>query len=121
MPKTKFQSIVFTAIMVFFMVYCMTVYTISMKFGGLTYKVFALAIQEMWVSHCLQHSSIMDLQQTGFHSGYNLPASAFRYHFSGFLFTGWTGKYCSVWEEWRKFFRLCVFIFLVAGWIERVL
>lgn len=51
MPKTKFQSIVFTAIMVFCMVFCMTVYIISMKFGGLSYKVFALAIQEMWVEY----------------------------------------------------------------------
>ena len=51
MPQTKFQSIVFTAIMVFCMVFCMTVYIISMKFGGLSYKVFALAIQEMWVEY----------------------------------------------------------------------
>lgn len=51
MPKTKFQSIIFTAIMVFFMVYCMTVYTIAMKFGELDYNVFALAIQEMWVEY----------------------------------------------------------------------
>lgn len=48
MPKTKFQSVVFTAIMVFFMVYCMTVYTISLKLGGLSYVAFYLAIQEMW-------------------------------------------------------------------------
>ena len=58
MPKTRFQSIVFTAIMVFFMVYCMTVYTISMKFGGLTYKVFALAIQEMWVEYVVVYLMI---------------------------------------------------------------
>ena len=51
MPKTKFQSIIFTALMVFAMVYCMTVYTIAMKSGGLTYQVFALAIQEMWVEY----------------------------------------------------------------------
>lgn len=51
MPKTKFQSIIFTAIMVFFMVYCMTVYTITMKFGELDYNVFTLAIQEMWVEY----------------------------------------------------------------------
>lgn len=51
MPKTKVQSIVFTAIMVFCMVFCMTVYTISMKFGGLSYSVFAVAIQEMWVEY----------------------------------------------------------------------
>lgn len=51
MPKTKFQSVVFTAIMVFCMVYCMTVYTISMKLGGLSYSVFALALREMWVEY----------------------------------------------------------------------
>ena len=51
MPKTKFQSIIFTALMVFCMVYCMTVYTISLKFGGLSYQVFALAIQEMWLEY----------------------------------------------------------------------
>lgn len=48
MPKTKVQSVVFTTIMVFCMVFCMTVYIISMKFGALSYKVFALAMQEMW-------------------------------------------------------------------------
>lgn len=51
MPKTKIQSIVFTAMMVFCMVYCMTVYTIAMKMGGLSYQVFALAIREMWVEY----------------------------------------------------------------------
>lgn len=51
MPKTKFQSVVFTAIMVFCMVYCMTVYTIALKFGGLSYQVFGLAIREMWVEY----------------------------------------------------------------------
>ena len=51
MPKTKFQSIVFTAIMVFCMVFCMTVYTIALKFGGLSYQVFGLAICEMWVEY----------------------------------------------------------------------
>ena len=51
MPKTKFQGIVFTAMMVFCMVYCMTVYTIAMKFGGLSYQVFSLAIKEMWVEY----------------------------------------------------------------------
>lgn len=53
MPKTKFQSVVFTAIMVFCMVYCMTCYTISMKMGGLSYKVFALSIREMWIEYCI--------------------------------------------------------------------
>lgn len=51
MPKTKFQSIVFTAIMVFCMVYCMTCYTIARKLGELSYNVFALAIKEMWIEY----------------------------------------------------------------------
>ena len=51
MPKTKFQSAVFTAIMVFCMVFCMTCYTISMNMGGLSYLVFGLAIKEMWVEY----------------------------------------------------------------------
>ena len=53
MPKTKFQSIVFTAITVLFMVFCMTAYTIAMKFGGLSYTVFSLAIREMWVEYVI--------------------------------------------------------------------
>lgn len=51
MPKTKFQSVMFTALMVFCMVYCMTVYTISLKFGALTYPVFSLALKEMWLEY----------------------------------------------------------------------
>lgn len=53
MPKTKFQSIIFTALMVFFMVYCMTVYTISLKAGSLSYQVFSLAIKEMWLEYII--------------------------------------------------------------------
>ncbi len=49
MPKTKFQSLIFTAVTVFCMVYCMTVYTIASNAGELTYSVFAAAIKEMWV------------------------------------------------------------------------
>lgn len=51
MPKTKFQSVVFTLLMVFCMVFCMTVYTIARKLGGLSYSVFALAIREMWTEY----------------------------------------------------------------------
>ncbi len=53
MPKTRFQSLVFTAIMVFFMVFCMTCYTISMKMGGLTYSVFLYALKEMWLEYVI--------------------------------------------------------------------
>lgn len=51
MPKTKFQSIIFTAIMVFCMVFCMTCYTIAMNLGGFSYQVFLHAIREMWVEY----------------------------------------------------------------------
>ena len=50
MPKTKFQSVVFTAIMVFCMVFCMTTYSIARNMG-LSYQVFSLAIREMWVEY----------------------------------------------------------------------
>ncbi|MGN1403248.1 MAG: DUF2798 domain-containing protein [Ruminococcus sp.] len=53
MPKTKFQSLIFTILMVFVMVFCMTVYTIARKNGELTYAVFLTAIQEMWVEYVL--------------------------------------------------------------------
>ncbi len=51
MPKTKLQSFIFTLLMVFCMVYCMTVYTIALKFGGLQYEVLALALKEMWLEY----------------------------------------------------------------------
>lgn len=53
MPETKFQSIVFTMMMVFCMVYCMTVYTISLNTGSLTYSVFGSAIREMWTEYAV--------------------------------------------------------------------
>lgn len=43
MPKTKFQSLIFTVIMVFLMVLCMTVYTLSLSGGGLDYNTFLTA------------------------------------------------------------------------------
>lgn len=51
MPKTKFQSVIFTALMAFCMVYCMTVYTIALNYGSLSYQVFAMAIKEMWLEY----------------------------------------------------------------------
>ena len=53
MPKTKFQSFIFTLMMVFCMVFCMTAYTIALKMGGLSYTVFALAIKEMWLEYVI--------------------------------------------------------------------
>ncbi len=53
MPKTKFQSLIFTLMMVFCMVFCMTAYTIALKMGGLSYTVFAIAIKEMWLEYAI--------------------------------------------------------------------
>lgn len=51
MPKTRFQSIIFTLMMVFFMVFSMTVYTVSIGMGGLSNYVFLVAIKEMWIEY----------------------------------------------------------------------
>lgn len=51
MPKTKFQSVIFTALMVFCMVYCMTVYTIALNYGALSYQIFLIALKEMWLEY----------------------------------------------------------------------
>ena len=51
MPKTKFQSVIFTALMAFCMVYCMTVYTIALNYGALSYQVFSMAMKEMWLEY----------------------------------------------------------------------
>lgn len=53
MPKTKFQSTIFTLMMVFFMVYFMTVYTKTLGEGGLSYGVFAAALKEMWIEYLI--------------------------------------------------------------------
>lgn len=47
MPKTKFQDLVFTVIMVVVMVYCMTLYNMVIEFG-LRYPTFLHAIRDMW-------------------------------------------------------------------------
>ena len=53
MPKNKFQSVIFTLMMVFCMVFCMTVYTVALGAGGLTYSVFLIAIKEMWIEYVI--------------------------------------------------------------------
>lgn len=47
MPKTKFQNVVFTAIMATVMVYGMIVYNVALETGGLTGQSFADALHEM--------------------------------------------------------------------------
>lgn len=53
MPRTKFQNVVFTAIMAFFMVFGMTVYSITVQTGELTYGTLIAAITEMWIEYVI--------------------------------------------------------------------
>ena len=47
MHKTRFQNIVFTAVMAFVMVYAMICYNISLNIGGMTNQVFIMAFGEL--------------------------------------------------------------------------
>jgi len=47
MPKTKFQNVVFTAIMAFCMVYGMIVYNISLNLGGVSPTCFLAGFHEI--------------------------------------------------------------------------
>lgn len=47
MPKTKFQDVIYTIMMVLVMVYALVLYNISLDKGGLTNEVFLLAFGEL--------------------------------------------------------------------------
>ena len=47
MPKTKFQEVIFTIMMVFVMVYAMICYNIALNIGGMSNKVFLSAFHEL--------------------------------------------------------------------------
>ena len=47
MPKNKFQEVVFTVIMVFFMIYGMICYNICLNTGGMSNEVFLAAFHEL--------------------------------------------------------------------------
>jgi len=47
MQKTKFQNIIFTAMMAFIMVYAMICYNIAINKSGMTNEVFLLAFHEL--------------------------------------------------------------------------
>ena len=47
MPKTKFQEVIFTILMVFVMVYAMICYNIALNIGGLDGSVFLSAFHEL--------------------------------------------------------------------------
>ncbi len=47
MPKTKFEDVIFTALMSFCMVYGMICYNIAVDIGGMTNQVFLMALGEL--------------------------------------------------------------------------
>ena len=47
MPETKFEEIVFSIMMVVVMVYAMICYNISLSLGGMSNKIFAMALGEL--------------------------------------------------------------------------
>ena len=47
MPKNKFQEVIFTIIMVFFMAYAMICYNIALNIGGMKNEVFLSAFHEL--------------------------------------------------------------------------
>lgn len=49
MPKTKFQSVVFTSITAWIMVYIMTLYNTVLAKGSFTYYTFWVALKGMWI------------------------------------------------------------------------
>lgn len=53
MPKTKFQSIIFTIICAWLMVYLMTLYNIVLATGSFTNGTFVTAFLGMWVEYVI--------------------------------------------------------------------
>lgn len=49
MPKTKFQDVVYTAIMAILMVYGMIVYNVALATGGVTNATFLAAFHELYI------------------------------------------------------------------------
>lgn len=53
MPKTKFQSVIFTAITAWIMVYIMTLYNTVLASGSFTNFTFWIALKGMWIEFIL--------------------------------------------------------------------
>lgn len=53
MPKTKFQSIIFTAITAWIMVYIMTLYNTVLATGTFTNITFLTALKGMWIEYII--------------------------------------------------------------------
>lgn len=53
MPKTKFQTVIFTAITAWIMVYIMTLYNTVLASGRFTNGTFLTALKGMWVEYVI--------------------------------------------------------------------
>lgn len=53
MPKTKFESIIFTAITAWTMVYIMTLYSKVLEQGVFVNETFLLALKDMWIEYAI--------------------------------------------------------------------
>lgn len=53
MPKTKLESVVFTAVTAWLMVYGMTLYNLVLAAGSFTNASFLLALKEMWLEYVI--------------------------------------------------------------------
>lgn len=49
MPKTKFESVIFTAVTAWIMVYIMTLYNTVLASGSFTNTTFLIALKGMWI------------------------------------------------------------------------
>ena len=53
MPKTKFQSVIFTAVTAWIMVYIMTLYNTVLAMGSFTNATFLIALKGMWIEYII--------------------------------------------------------------------
>lgn len=53
MPKTKFQSVIFTAVTAWIMVYIMTLYNTVLAMGSFTNATFLIAFTGMWIEYII--------------------------------------------------------------------
>ena len=49
MPKTKLESVIFTAVTAWIMVYIMTLYNTVLAMGSFTNATFLIALKGMWI------------------------------------------------------------------------
>ena len=53
MPKTKLESVLFTAVTAWLMVYGMTLYNLVLATGSFTNASFLIALKEMWLEYII--------------------------------------------------------------------